>query len=107
MQPWLRLAKKLRARELRLHKAFLSLLKNQVEEESAPTCFGTMLVQVQEEEKISDERACDILAMLIGAGSDTTSSYLQSFFKVMALHPEVVHKAQKGMCPLPFPVSLF
>lgn len=51
---------------------------------------------MQEEENIDDDRACDILAMLIGAGADTTSSYLQSFFKVMALHPEVVRKANGG-----------
>ena len=53
--------------------------------------------QVQEEELMGDDRVCDILAMLIGAGSDTTSSYLQSFFKVIALHPHVMHKAQEGI----------
>jgi cytochrome P450 len=51
---------------------------------------------VQEEELLNDDRLCDILAMLIGAGSDTTSSYLQSFFKVIALHPDVMKKAQAG-----------
>lgn len=34
--------------------------------------------------------------MLIGAGSETTSSVLQSFFKIMALHPEVMRKAHLG-----------
>lgn len=34
--------------------------------------------------------------MLIGAGSDTTSTVLQNFFKIMALHPHVVASAQKG-----------
>ena len=52
--------------------------------------------QIQEQEHIDDDQACNILAMLIGAGADTTSSYLQSFFKVMALHPEVWEKAQAG-----------
>ncbi|KAJ5088543.1 cytochrome P450 [Penicillium angulare] len=94
MQPWMKLADSLRVGELRLHRAFLHTLKKQVQAGNAPTCFGTMLVQIQKKEDISDERACDILAMLIGAGADTTSSYLQSFFKVMALHPEVSQKAQ-------------
>ena len=35
--------------------------------------------------------------MLIGAGADTTSSVLQSFFKVMALHPEFIQKAHEGI----------
>jgi cytochrome P450 len=52
--------------------------------------------QVQEQEGINDEKAIDILAMLIGAGADTTSSVLQSFFKVMALHPEAMKRAQDG-----------
>lgn len=97
MQPWLKLAARLRVRELKLHRAVLATLKKQVAEGSAPQCFGSLLVQIQEEEDIDDDRACDILAMLIGAGADTTSSYLQSFFKVMALHPEVVRKAHEGI----------
>ncbi|PGH19458.1 hypothetical protein AJ80_03959 [Polytolypa hystricis UAMH7299] len=97
MQPWLKLANSLRARELRLHRAFLSTLKKQVQNSTAVACFGTMLVKIQEKENISDERACDILAMLIGAGADTTSSYLQTFFKVIALHPNAALKAQKEL----------
>lgn len=115
MQPWMKLADSLRAREIKLHRAFLRTLNKQVQDDNAPTCFGTLLVkvsyphklkayfqflrteyQIQEKEGISDERACDILAMLTGAGADTTSSSLQSFFKVMALHPEVALKAQAG-----------
>lgn len=34
--------------------------------------------------------------MLIDAGADTTSSYLQSFFKVMTLHSEVMRSVQKN-----------
>ncbi|KAJ5375883.1 cytochrome P450 [Penicillium cosmopolitanum] len=94
MQPWMKLADSLRAREIKLHRAFLRTLNKQVQDDNAPTCFGTLLVKIQEKEGISDERACDILAMLTGAGADTTSSSLQSFFKVMALHPEVALKAQ-------------
>lgn len=52
--------------------------------------------QIQAEERISDENTCDILAMTIGAGAETTSSTLQTFFKVMALHPEAVQRAQNG-----------
>jgi cytochrome P450 len=97
MQPKLKLASGLRTKEIKLHRAFLQTLKKQVSDGCAPQCFGSLLVQIQEEENIDDEKACDILAMLIGAGADTTSSYLQSFFKVMALHPQVMQKAHEGM----------
>lgn len=52
--------------------------------------------KVQAEEGISDDNVCDILAMIIGAGAETTCSVLQTFFKVMALHPEAMQKAQRG-----------
>lgn len=68
-----------------------------MEEEKAPNCFGTELVKIQETEDIDDEKAINILAMLIGAGADTTSSVLQSFFKVMAMNPRCVKAAQEGM----------
>lgn len=34
--------------------------------------------------------------MLIGAGADTTSGVLQTFFKIMALQPAAVKKAHEG-----------
>ena len=48
------------------------------------------------EEALDNEQVLHILAMLIGAGSETTSSILQSFFKIMALHPECVKRAHEG-----------
>jgi cytochrome P450 len=48
------------------------------------------------ENLVDDEETKKILAMLIGADSDTTSSVLQTFFKVMALHPDVVSIAHAG-----------
>lgn len=71
----------------------------------APDCFGTELVKIQDEEDIDDEKAINILAMLIGAGADTTSSVLQSFFKVMAMNPDAQRAAQEGEFPLPTPVT--
>ncbi|KAF2733120.1 cytochrome P450 [Polyplosphaeria fusca] len=97
LQPWRKLAMSLRAREMKLNRAFLHTIQTQVKQGTAPECFGSLLIKVQEEELLSDDRVCDILAMLIGAGSDTTSSYLQSFFKVIALHPHVLEKAQEEL----------
>ena len=51
---------------------------------------------MQKQETIPDEKAVHILAMLIGAGADTTGSILQGVFKILALHPIAVQKAQAG-----------
>jgi cytochrome P450 len=48
-------------------------------------------------DSIDDSAAVDILAMIIAGGGHTTSSILQSFFKIMALNPGVVRRAQLGM----------
>ena len=53
---------------------------------------------MQEAWNINNDLLLRILAMLIGAGSDTTSTVLQNFFKTMALHPQVVLSAQNSNC---------
>ena len=47
-------------------------------------------------DQFEDKAAVHILAMLIGAGTDTTAAVLSHFFKIMALHPEAVSKAHIG-----------
>jgi hypothetical protein len=105
LQPWHTLADRLTKREAVLH------LKSEIASGSAAECFGHTLLkvighgkqgkhtnksQLQQDKVVDDEEAMNILAMLIGAGSDTTSSVLQTFFKVMAIHPAAVSMAQSG-----------
>ncbi|KAI0445690.1 cytochrome P450 [Xylaria telfairii] len=97
LQPWLKRAQALGKRESALNRAFLRTLQSQVKENTAPNCFGSELVKIQDKEGIDDEKAMHILAMLIGAGADTTSSVIQSFFKVMALNPGAALTAQKEL----------
>ena len=52
--------------------------------------------QKQERDHFDDGVAVHILAMLIGAGTDTTAAVLSNFFKIMALHPSAAARAQKG-----------
>lgn len=47
--------------------------------------------------KAAMSKTIDLLAMLLGAGSDTTSASLQTFFKVMALFPGAMKRAQQGL----------
>ncbi|KAL8918842.1 MAG: hypothetical protein Q9208_007099 [Pyrenodesmia sp. 3 TL-2023] len=94
LQPAYNYAMKLRKREMRLHFAFFDALKEAIREGTAPDCFGKHLHEVQEQDGLDDSAAVDILAMIIAGGGHTTSSILQSFFKIIALHPEVAEKAQ-------------
>lgn len=51
---------------------------------------------------MSDKTKIDILAMLLGAASDTTSAVLQIFFKIAALFPDETEAVQSGMRRNPF-----
>lgn len=112
LQPGYKYAMRLRTREMQLHFAFYRTLQEAFRQGQAPDCFGKHIlevrillrnqtfvdtVQVQENDGIDDAAAVDILAMIIAGGGHTTSSILQSFFKIMALQPQVVEKAHLGM----------
>ncbi|KAL8929255.1 MAG: hypothetical protein Q9208_001338 [Pyrenodesmia sp. 3 TL-2023] len=56
--------------------------------------YGTTNLQNHKVEGLDEEAILNILAMLLGAGSDTTSAALQTFFKIMALHPDAVTTVQ-------------
>ncbi|KAL9106099.1 MAG: hypothetical protein Q9227_008844 [Pyrenula ochraceoflavens] len=51
----------------------------------------------QKQENLSDDQISDTLAVLLGGGADTSTSILQTFFKIMALHPEVMRSAQSEL----------
>lgn len=97
---------------MQLHFALYRTLEDAIQQGKALDCFGRHLsevgfcntdeiwltaLQVQEQDSLDDSAAVDILAMIIAGGGHTTSSILQAFFKLMALHPEVVEKAHCGM----------
>lgn len=97
-QPWKTLAQQQMRRENQLHTAFLQTCKDRMREDaSAPPSFAASVLAVQEKEGITNDQICDMMSMLVGAGSDTTSTYLQTFFMIMALHPSVMQKAQQEL----------
>ncbi|KIM97325.1 hypothetical protein OIDMADRAFT_130257, partial [Oidiodendron maius Zn] len=97
LQPWHHSAMAMKVRENSLHVTVLNLLREAIAKEEAPECFAKMLLGVQSQEALNDEQVTHILAMLIGAGADTTSSVLQTFFKIMALQPAAVKKAHEEL----------
>lgn len=97
LQPWDMLANHLIRKELSVHQTFIDRLKGLQNSGLAPDCFCTTLLKVKEAENIDDAQMRGILAMIIGAGSDTTGSVLQMLFKVMALHPETLTMVQQEL----------
>ena len=97
LQPELRKAQSIRARDLAIQRAFLNTLRSQIKAGNPPVCAGTTFLEMQEHEGISDDHACDMMTMLIQGGSETTSNYLQYFFKILAMFPDVVVKAQQEL----------
>ncbi|KAF2012756.1 cytochrome P450 [Aaosphaeria arxii CBS 175.79] len=96
-QPWKVLSDRLIGSELAIHDTFISRIRELSDQGIAPECYCRTLLEQKENYKIDDEQLRGVLAMIIGAGSDTTGSVIQSFFKVMALYPEVVAQAQQEL----------
>jgi hypothetical protein len=52
LQPMKRFAMSLRAREMRLNRAFLRTIKSQVKQGAPPECFGSQLLRVRCRSKV-------------------------------------------------------
>ncbi|KAM0252370.1 hypothetical protein ACHAQJ_007753 [Trichoderma viride] len=96
-QPWVKRADSLYARETGVHKAFLKMLRKQIEAGLEPVCFGTGAIEHQKQQGFDDDVAIGVLAGIIFAGGETTASMMQSFIKVMAMNPEVQQRAQEEL----------
>lgn len=77
--------------------AFLKLLRKQIEEGTGSACFGVNAIAHQKQQGFDDDVLLGILTALVVVGSESTDSMMQSFIKIMALHPEVQQKAQEGI----------
>lgn len=100
LQPGRKFITTIGERSTAVHKPFLKEMEKQVQAGTAPSCFAADLVQMESgDSQIDEDAAVNILAMLVDAGADTTSAAIQSFFKVMALHPLAMKAAQEGMLP--------
>ncbi|RFU79734.1 cytochrome p450-like-31 [Trichoderma arundinaceum] len=97
LQPWIQAANTIRGRETVVHNAFLRTLKKQLEAGTQPYCFGVDVLKLQEKSGFDDELTLDILKGIIVVGSETTSSMMQSIFKVLAMNSEAQKNAQEEL----------
>ncbi|KAL7935119.1 cytochrome P450 [Trichoderma chlorosporum] len=97
LQPWLKLADSLAARQYTVHMAFLKMLRKQTEAGLQPVCFGADMLQHQKELGFDDEMAIGILSGMILLGGESSSDMMYSFIKIMAMNPRVQKKAQEEL----------
>ncbi|KAK5998064.1 Cytochrome P450 monooxygenase virE [Cladobotryum mycophilum] len=95
LQPWVKVADDLWAKESSIHKAFLAPLEKQIEAGEKPVCFGAGVLRAQKEGNMDEVQVLSILGMAIFAGYETTASVIQFFFKIMAMHPHCLKAAQE------------
>ncbi|UKZ83616.1 hypothetical protein TrVFT333_011425 [Trichoderma virens FT-333] len=106
LQPWLWTAKSLRSREDALHNGFLAVLKKRIEAGAESYCFGIDVLKLQQKSGLDDKFTLDILKAIIVVGSETTSSMMQSIFKVLAMNPEAQKRAQEELDRVVGPLRL-
>ncbi|KAL7797456.1 cytochrome P450 [Trichoderma ceciliae] len=106
LQPWVHTANTIYTRETIVHNAFLRTLKKQIEAGTQPYCFGLEILKFQEKNDLDDRFTLDIFKGIILAGSETTSSMLQTIFKALALNPEAQKNAQEELDQVVGPLRL-
>ncbi|KAL6909173.1 cytochrome P450 [Trichoderma evansii] len=97
LQPWAKLADSLHERETAINRAFLKLLRKRIEAGIVPACFGIDALAYQKKQGFDDSVLVDLLGGIVVAGSETTATIMQSFMKLIAMHPEAQKKAQEEL----------
>ncbi|KAF8856409.1 cytochrome P450 [Acephala macrosclerotiorum] len=90
MQPWYWILSILKHKEARTQRKYIEQAKREAAASQNLECFANKLREKKGSDGFDNEAHMNMLAMLLGAGSDTTSAMMQLFLKTMALHPEKV-----------------
>ncbi|KAH6606942.1 hypothetical protein Trco_006095 [Trichoderma cornu-damae] len=106
LQPWVRLADSLAAREYAVQHAFLQTLRKQIAAGIEPPCFGVDLINIQKQQKFDDHHAVGVLSGIVIGGAETTMNMVLSFFKLMALYPDAQQRAQEELDEVVGPLRL-
>lgn len=94
LAPWRKQAIAIRNRIMPFYLVFYEQMKERVKNGTAPDCFITRLLS--DETKHFDEvEYAHIIAEMITAGTETTATTLQWFFKAAVLNPDVMIRAQE------------
>ncbi|OBT52691.1 hypothetical protein VE04_06011, partial [Pseudogymnoascus sp. 24MN13] len=94
MQLWRKRALKYQARQTAIWMKYWMNLKHQVANKEAPDCFVKQFMETDyQKQDISEVQGAFVAGTMIEAGSETTSSSLNSCIKYLAAYPEVQQRA--------------
>ncbi|KAF2502665.1 putative O-methylsterigmatocystin oxidoreductase [Lophium mytilinum] len=96
MQWWRKSALKAYERQASIWLKYWNQLRAQIKIKTAPECFAKQFVEdVDQRDDIDEVTAAFVAGTMIEAGSETTSSSVNSGFKYLAAYPEVQQKAHE------------
>ncbi|KIX00584.1 uncharacterized protein Z518_09649 [Rhinocladiella mackenziei CBS 650.93] len=94
LAPWRASAIEIRNQIMPFFLVFYKVMKERVKNGTAPDCFLARLLK-EEGSKFDETEPPHIIAKTMAAGTDTTATTLQWFFKAAVLFPEAIKKAQE------------
>ncbi|OAP62390.1 hypothetical protein AYL99_04593 [Fonsecaea erecta] len=97
LAPWRASARKVFANIIGFWGVFYDSIVERTKKGNAPDCFLKRFLESPEIDNFSDVDRRIILSELLAAGSETTATTLQWFFKAAVLHPEFVKAAQEEL----------
>jgi cytochrome P450 len=94
--PWRKQAVAIREQIMPFYRIFYQHMRERVENGTAPDCFVARVLQEQRSAKRewSDIEYSHLIAELLTAGTETTATTLQWFFKAAVLNPDPMKRAQ-------------
>lgn len=95
LAPWRAKAISVREQIMPFYAVFVDEMRKRVDEGSAPDCFVAQLLEDKARAHWKDYEYQHVVAELMTAGTETTATTLQWFFKAAILNPEPIKLARK------------
>ncbi|EOD46637.1 putative cytochrome p450 protein [Neofusicoccum parvum UCRNP2] len=98
MQWWRKPALRMQMRQTAIWTKYWRTLLKQIEEKKAPECFVKQFIETDyQKQDITEMQAAWVAGTMIEAGSETTSSTLNTTIKYLAAYPEVQERANSEL----------
>lgn len=97
LAPWREKARQFHQDHMRFWRIFYTHMRERVNEGTAPECFISKFLEQSEAKQFDDDECATIVAELLTAGTETTATTLQWFFKAATLYPNFVARAYEEL----------
>ncbi|KAH8817510.1 cytochrome P450 [Xylogone sp. PMI_703] len=94
LAPWRAKARTSHRQMVQFWGTFYNHINECINNGTAPDCFATRLLTDDEAKLLSETEKIMMIAEILTAGTETTATALQWFFKAAVLYPETISRAQ-------------